>query len=247
MERNVEQIALEKTKLFAKNFKSININFQNQIIMKWIKVPNVAMYGKADWNSGFIKIINNTSAEAAQVIAGEDPNITFFFFARQGMYLPPLSKEPRFQNGQFSPGDAVFFKGGPWWGSAPQCDAYEKSTRQSLYQEGSAIYVAIFDELHHVSNPDTLTGVFGENPVITNGLPSYPKGFDINPGSCLVRSNTTGAIYLFTNGHKYHLTSPEAMQYYQFNGAVFPVNANDQILADKLIEITPSGKDIGDN
>ena len=64
-------------------------------------MPNVAMYGKADWNSGFIKIINNTSAEVAQVIADEDPNITFFFFARQGMYLPPLSKEPRFQNGQF--------------------------------------------------------------------------------------------------------------------------------------------------
>jgi hypothetical protein len=50
-----------------------------------------------------------------------------------------------------------------------------------------------------------------------------------------------------TNGHKYHITSPETIQHYQFNGAIYPLKAEDQILADKLIKITPSGQNISDN
>ncbi|KAA3618218.1 MAG: hypothetical protein DWQ05_08480 [Calditrichaeota bacterium] len=30
-------------------------------------------------------------------------------------------------NESFKPGDAIFFSGAPWYGSAPQCDSYEKA------------------------------------------------------------------------------------------------------------------------
>lgn len=118
---------------------------------------------------------------------------------------------------------------------------------QALYQKDTAIYVEIFDELHHIADPETLTGVFGSNPQITHDLPPYKIGFEINSGSCLARSNATGAIYLMTNGCKYHITSIEAMKHYQFNGTAYPVDPSDQILADKLIAITPSGQDISDS
>jgi hypothetical protein len=86
--------------------------------MDWKKIPNVAMYKKADWK-GLIKQEANCTVERAKQIAEADPNIAFFFICRQGMYLEGINKS-------FKPGDAVFFSGAPWYGSAPQCDAYEK-------------------------------------------------------------------------------------------------------------------------
>jgi hypothetical protein len=44
---------------------------------------------------------------------------TFFFYCRGPLDLGPGK--------QFRAGDAVFFAGQPWWGSAPQCDGYALS------------------------------------------------------------------------------------------------------------------------
>jgi len=116
---------------------------------------------------------------------------------------------------------------------------------QSLYQQGDAIYVELFNQLHHIADPATLTGIFGSNPSITHDNPPYPKGFAINPGSLLVKTSD-GAIYLITNGCKYHIVSQAAMDHYQFKGQLFPVNSGDQILADQLAELTQSGENISD-
>ena len=90
--------------------------------MPWTKTGNVAMYGQADW-SGYKKTVANCSPEQARRIAMLDPAISFFFFCRGAMVLTnPAWPAPR----TFNPGDAVFFSGEPWWGSAPQCDAYQK-------------------------------------------------------------------------------------------------------------------------
>ena len=90
--------------------------------MPWTKTANVAMYGQADW-SGYKKTVPDCSPQQAQRIAMLDPSISFFFFAREYMVLTnPAWPQPRV----FNPGDAVFFSGEPWWGSAPQCDAYQK-------------------------------------------------------------------------------------------------------------------------
>jgi hypothetical protein len=81
-----------------------------------VETPNVAMYGEADW-SGMLRKGNYPSPDAAMqaAIGGE----TFFFYCRGFLDLGPGK--------QFQPGDAVFFAGIPWWGSAPQCDAYSLS------------------------------------------------------------------------------------------------------------------------
>jgi hypothetical protein len=81
-----------------------------------VMTPNVAMYGQADW-SGLLRKGNYPSPDAAMAaaIGGE----TFFFYCRGVLDLGPGK--------QFVPGDAVFFAGIPWWGSAPQCDAYSLS------------------------------------------------------------------------------------------------------------------------
>jgi hypothetical protein len=81
-----------------------------------VKTPDVAMYGQADW-SGMLRKGNyqNPDAAMAAAIGGE----TFFFYCRGFLDLGPSK--------QFQQGDAVFFAGIPWWGSAPQCDGYSLS------------------------------------------------------------------------------------------------------------------------
>lgn len=79
--------------------------------------PNVAEYRGASW-SNFIKTVHGTTPQAAQRIAMADPAITFFFYCREFMELDG--------RGTFNPGDAVFFSGEPWPGSAPQADIYQK-------------------------------------------------------------------------------------------------------------------------
>jgi len=74
------------------------------------------MYGQGNW-SGMLRKGNYASADAAmQAILGGE---TFFFYCRGYLDLGPGK--------QFQPGDAVFFASIPWWGSAPQCDAYALS------------------------------------------------------------------------------------------------------------------------
>ncbi|HEY6805399.1 MAG TPA: hypothetical protein VI306_17610 [Pyrinomonadaceae bacterium] len=76
-------------------------------------VPNVAMFEGANWDNylytqNFASVDN--ALQAAQTAA------SFFFYCRNPIVLT---------NGRsFQTGDAVFFMGTPWWGSAPQCDAY---------------------------------------------------------------------------------------------------------------------------
>jgi len=84
---------------------------------EWVKKPNVAQYGGADWKNE-VKRASGLSVEDAKRIAEKDSGITFFFYMRQYMALG--------EKGNFRPGDAVFFSGNPWYGSAPQADAYEK-------------------------------------------------------------------------------------------------------------------------
>lgn len=77
------------------------------------KVPNVAMYEGANWDN-YLTTQNFITPEAAMWKAPGAAN--FFFYCRGPLIL---------KNGRsFNTGDAVYFTGMPWWGSAPQCDAY---------------------------------------------------------------------------------------------------------------------------
>lgn len=96
--------------------------------MGWNKKANVAQYDQASWDN-FVSKATNTTAEEAMRIAFANPDITFFFFCREYMVLDG----PASQYGPFEPGDAVFFTGKPWYGTAPQCDAYEKTAISTIY------------------------------------------------------------------------------------------------------------------
>ena len=85
--------------------------------MNWNKTANVAEFQGANWNN-WINTQNFSSLEAAQNYATQNSSISFFFYCREYMILT---------NGRsFSPGDAAFFSGAPWFGSAPQCDSFQK-------------------------------------------------------------------------------------------------------------------------
>ncbi len=94
--------------------------------MNFIEKKNVAQYKGADW-SNFVRKEPNCTVEKAKEIAASDPNITFFFYCRSSMVLEGHVYD---KYGAFSPGDAVFFNGTQWLGSAPQCDVYEKDAKQ---------------------------------------------------------------------------------------------------------------------
>lgn len=79
------------------------------------KVSNVAQYKEADW-SQVIGIAHDVTLVEAKKIAKENPNITYFFYMKGGqMVLEKTDGNYRV----FRHGDAVFFSGKPWWGSAP--------------------------------------------------------------------------------------------------------------------------------
>ena len=82
------------------------------------------MFQGADW-SGLRFTVHDCSPQQAQRIAMLDPTISFFFFCREPMVLS--------EGRTFAPGDAVFFSGQPWWGSAPQCDGYQKDGLSVAY------------------------------------------------------------------------------------------------------------------
>lgn len=96
--------------------------------MGWNKKSNVAQYGQASWEN-YVSKTSKTTVEEAMRIAFANPDITFFFFCREYMVLD----DPAAEYGPFEPGDAVFFTGDPWYGSAPQCDSYEKTAISTIY------------------------------------------------------------------------------------------------------------------
>lgn len=84
--------------------------------------PDVAEYQGASWDN-LIKVEHGITVEKAKEIADSDPNISYFFFTK-GFNL--VLRTP---NGlqRFGHGDAAFFSGEPWWGSAPGlADGYIK-------------------------------------------------------------------------------------------------------------------------
>ena len=133
--------------------------------MGWKKTPSVAQYGGADW-SNLIHTEKNCTVEKAKRIAMLNPNITFFFFCNGQLVLDG--------HGTFDTDDAVFFSGEPWYGSAPQCDAYQKEdiavlyinpNKSPNYPSPSAQFRAIADQ------PGVdIVSVFGAN-YVTNTSP----------------------------------------------------------------------------
>lgn len=133
------------------------------------------MFKSAEW-SNLIQQVPNCTPQLAKRIALRNPAITFLFLCNEPMYLEPTGANPA---RQFNPGDAVFFSGEPWFGSAPQCDSYQKNGGTTVYinpqsssqVRGTACYV-----LADGSRPLTWSALLP--PIIA-------------PTSCLIFARTT--------------------------------------------------------
>jgi len=87
------------------------------------KFSNVAQYGEADWNN-VVGIARDISHCQAFRIADSNPEITFFFYTK-GHQMSLRTKDGDYRI--FKHGDAVFFSGEPWFGSAKGlADSYIK-------------------------------------------------------------------------------------------------------------------------
>lgn len=100
----------------------------------WTKRPGVAEYGGAKagaegkWGQEVERLHGKTLEEVKEA-AEAIPEVSFFFYCNSGMDLSDYDK------GVFNAGDAVLFKGAPWYGSAPMCDTYvrERVPRNILW------------------------------------------------------------------------------------------------------------------
>jgi len=82
------------------------------------KVPNVALYGGANYDGMLLYVKEDGSVDVCEAICREDPDCNFFYFnERGGLSLTPLTTPP----------DAcAFFRGTLWVGTANQSDTYVK-------------------------------------------------------------------------------------------------------------------------
>lgn len=88
------------------------------------RIPDVAQYKWSDW-SNLVKIEHGVTLEQAKAIANSNSNIDYFFYMKAGHMV--LESEDWTSFRIFERGDAVFFSGEPWWGSAPGfSDGYVK-------------------------------------------------------------------------------------------------------------------------
>lgn len=104
----------------------IALNKKGQV--HWKKIPNVAQYKGADW-ANEIRREYGISVEKAKKIGASNSDITYFFHVKgEAMYLEGApGPEGWAEKGIFHRGDAVFFSGKPWYGSAPGlADSYER-------------------------------------------------------------------------------------------------------------------------
>lgn len=88
------------------------------------KINDVAHYKNADWSNA-VGITKGISVSDACKIARDNPLITYFFYTK-GHQMVLETEDGGYR--VFNHGDAVFFKGTPWWGSAPGlADGYVKN------------------------------------------------------------------------------------------------------------------------
>jgi len=84
----------------------------------WKRIPDVAQYKGSDW-CNVIGKAERVTVDQAMEIANSNPDITYFFHVKGGRLLLEDESHPETVYRVFYHGDAVFFTGEPWWGSAP--------------------------------------------------------------------------------------------------------------------------------
>jgi len=95
---------------------------EQEAFVQWEMISDVAQYKEADWDN-FAFVVCGVNPIQAKQIAEMNPEVTYFFFVKGSQLVLEYGDEARV----FQHGDAVFFTGEPWWGSAPDlADGYIK-------------------------------------------------------------------------------------------------------------------------
>jgi hypothetical protein len=107
---------------FLSNKEALGENLNNQLLelepnapqlRNFEKVQDVAQYMHADWSQA-VGIMHHVTLSDALEFAESNPEIDYFFYVKNPMFLGSFNEEHR----TFKQGDAVFFKGTPYWGFA---------------------------------------------------------------------------------------------------------------------------------
>jgi hypothetical protein len=92
--------------------------------------------------------------------------------------------------------------------------------------------------LKHVPDMPTYGNLFGNSvPQAADFFGSLPTSIPFSSGANLSRGETSGGIFLISNGEKRHITSMTTMDKYSFFGAVNNV-------PDVDLQPIPQGRDI---
>lgn len=151
--------------------------------MPWTTTANVAQYEGANW-ANYVKTVSNCSPAQAKLIAFQDPQITYFFYCRGPIILT---------NGRsFQTGDAVFFNDTqkPWWGSAPQCDGYQRLCLAVGYVSTDVASIQSALALTYNGGPALDAVIFTVN---LNDITTIPAGY------AQIVSSATGPTVLTAN------------------------------------------------
>jgi hypothetical protein len=93
----------------------------------WKKKTNVAQYKGAAWDNEYMRL-SGLTLDRAKAIAANASQVSYFFMTRSTLWLEGKEGPGGWTDkGHFHKNDVVFFTGKPWYGSAPQADAYEKT------------------------------------------------------------------------------------------------------------------------
>lgn len=111
-------ISYKKINLLIALIITSSISYSQNIT--WKKKLDVAQYGGANWSNLIVKK-SNITIEEAKIFAEQNTQVDYFFYMKNGyIYLSGIEES-------FTKGDAVFFSGKPWLGSAKgYADTYIK-------------------------------------------------------------------------------------------------------------------------
>ncbi len=101
----------------------------------------------------------------------------------------------------------------------------------------SPIYLIMHGRRHHIPSPATYNALFKSSCKVYDELliSTIEEGQPLSVGAALLQGDESGAQYLYTNGHKHHISSPDVRVKYCFDPSKILV------IKDSILAFIPDG------